>query len=355
MINILFTIPNFDTAGSGKVVYDLIRGLDKTKFKIHLLVNHTKGDFFATNIRKEPIVIIEKRFKKSYHKPFLFFREVLQFGLLLKKHKIDLLHSWDWSSNIFELVSCKLFGVKYGYTKKAMSWGSRSWILKSKYSNFIIRLNDDIQTQLFTPYKIKSEKIYIGLDTNYYNPEIVPKESITKPYFLTVANLVPIKGVEFLIRAFEKLNRDDIDLYIVGNNENEYGEILKNMTFNPNIIFINKVLDVRPYLRNAMAYFIPTINVEGQPMALVEAMSMECLVYGSNISGINEVLREFPDQLIESKNEDAILNKMIEAIGLNESDRFEMTTNFRKYVLIYFAMKEFISKHENLYLKQVSN
>jgi hypothetical protein len=28
-IKILYTIPNFDTAGSGKVLYDLAKGLDK--------------------------------------------------------------------------------------------------------------------------------------------------------------------------------------------------------------------------------------------------------------------------------------------------------------------------------------
>ena len=31
-IKILYTIPNFDTAGSGKVVYDLVRNLDKNVF-----------------------------------------------------------------------------------------------------------------------------------------------------------------------------------------------------------------------------------------------------------------------------------------------------------------------------------
>lgn len=356
MINILFTIPNFHTAGSGKVVYDLVKGLDKSKFRVHLLVDNKKGAFFKEYVSLLPIVILEYSFDKSYAKPLVFFKNIIQFRRLLRKYKIDLLHSWDWSSNLFELIACKFSGVKYGYTKKSMSWGSRSWIIKSKYSDFIVRLNDDIQKLLFDPYNIESEKIYIGLDTDYYCKLNMHNEAQVKPYFLTVANLVPIKGIEYLIRAFEKLNRDDIELYIVGNNENEYGQTLRNMTLNPNIVFINKVLDVRPYLANSIAYFIPTLKPgEGLGVALLEAMSMKTMVYGSNVPGVKEILKDFPDSLFEPGNENEILEKMKNAINMSKEFRDFSTNTFRDFVVKNFELNKFIKRHEYLYLKQVSH
>ena len=45
-IKILFTIPNFDTSGSGKVVYDLAKNLDKEKFDISIACRNNKGVFF---------------------------------------------------------------------------------------------------------------------------------------------------------------------------------------------------------------------------------------------------------------------------------------------------------------------
>ena len=45
-IRILFTIPNFHTAGSGRVLYDLVNGLDSSKFEIEIACKHDKGDFF---------------------------------------------------------------------------------------------------------------------------------------------------------------------------------------------------------------------------------------------------------------------------------------------------------------------
>ena len=45
-IKILFTIPNFDTAGSGKVVYDLVKNLDRSVFEPEICCYHNRGAFF---------------------------------------------------------------------------------------------------------------------------------------------------------------------------------------------------------------------------------------------------------------------------------------------------------------------
>ena len=45
-IKILYTIPNFDTAGSGKALLNLALGLDKNIFEPHIACLNDKGDFF---------------------------------------------------------------------------------------------------------------------------------------------------------------------------------------------------------------------------------------------------------------------------------------------------------------------
>ena len=73
-IRILFTISNFNTAGSGKVVYDLVNGLDKTKFDVHIACGDNRGAFFKTvKALGLPIHIFET---KTYYRPYysLLFR-----------------------------------------------------------------------------------------------------------------------------------------------------------------------------------------------------------------------------------------------------------------------------------------
>ena len=43
---ILFTIPNFDTAGSGKALLNLCNRLDKKFFKTYISCSHSKGSLF---------------------------------------------------------------------------------------------------------------------------------------------------------------------------------------------------------------------------------------------------------------------------------------------------------------------
>ena len=43
---ILFTIPNFDTAGSGKALLNICSRLDKKFFKSYISCSHSKGSLF---------------------------------------------------------------------------------------------------------------------------------------------------------------------------------------------------------------------------------------------------------------------------------------------------------------------
>ena len=95
------------------------------------------------------------------------------------------------------------------------------------------------------------------------------------------------------------------------------------------IVFLGKHKDVRPFLVNSDLYVIPTLNEgrkEGMPMALVEAMSMGIPVLGSNISGVNFVLKDFKNFLpifknseSEKKTTDKIKNKMVEQVCPDET------------------------------------
>ena len=120
-IKILYTIPNFDTAGSGKVVYDLVKYIDKTKFEPHICCMHTKGKFFKEiEALDVPIHVftVASKYRPFFTLPF----RVLKTRKFFKKHKFDVIHSWHWSSDFTEPLAAKLSGIPFVYTKKAMGW-----------------------------------------------------------------------------------------------------------------------------------------------------------------------------------------------------------------------------------------
>ncbi|MBC8883201.1 hypothetical protein H9X57_06645 [Flavobacterium piscinae] len=44
-LKILLTISNFESSGSGKVLYDLAKHLDKSKFEVEIACKNSKGNF----------------------------------------------------------------------------------------------------------------------------------------------------------------------------------------------------------------------------------------------------------------------------------------------------------------------
>ena len=272
-IKILYTIPNFKTAGSGKVVHDLVKGLDKEKFSPEICCFHSKGEYFK-EIETIGIPIHIYPFAKDL-KPYLslIFR-ILKISKFFKKNKFDIVHSWNWSSDITEPLAAKLAGVKWIYTKKAMSWGNpKLWKLRSLLATKVLVLNNDMIPRYFSKIKNKTKLIYLGVNTDFYISQnktyVTPLgHQFTEKDFVivTIANLVPIKGVEYLINAVNKMSDKCIKLLIVGDNKNEYGQNLIKDNKNSNIYFIDKQIDVRPFHAIADLFVIPTkTSWEGLP------------------------------------------------------------------------------------------
>src|SRR5690606_22980817 len=182
--------------------------------------------------------------------------------------------------------------------------------------------------------------IPLGLDTHFYNSAhfLKSRKEGEKFKIITVANLVPVKGIEILIKAIRDIDDDAVQLTVLGDNENDYGEYLAALCIELNIenkiYFLGKQPDVRPFVADSDLYIIPTLDEgrkEGMPMALVEAMSMGIPVLGSNISGINFVLKDFPDLMFEASNEKELAEKLRELKSKGDIYRQKLGQTLRKY------------------------
>jgi glycosyltransferase involved in cell wall biosynthesis len=353
-IKVLYTIPNFDTAGSGKVLYDLANGLDKDHFEVHIACNHNRGDFFK-EIEKLGSPIHITNLSIPYKPYFSFLNRLNPNYRFVKKHKFDIVHSWHWSSDWTEAVASRLSGAKFIFTKKAMTWGNIHWKIKSFLANYIVTINEEMN--VFFQYKKNKTLIPLGVDTEYFNPYFFnPNKDNAKFKICTVANLVPVKKIELIINAIKLLNKSNIYLDIIGDTRDDYANYLKSLVANLNlesqIKFLGKHIDVRSFLADSDLYVISS-EKEGMPMALVEAVSMGIPVLGSNIPGINLVLNKFPEMLFESGNVQDLASKIEGVISKSNDERNKISKNLRKHCIENYSMESFVKSHEELYRKLV--
>lgn len=150
-IKILYTIPNFDTAGSGKALLNLARGLNPAKFDVHIACLNNKGSLFE--MAKEsgiPIYVFDfVRIMKPYIKGILESRKVAR---RFKDISPDIIHSFHYGPDYSEALAAKMAGIKWIYTKKNMNWGGpskNSWFLRSWLSKAIVVHNTDMLNLFF--------------------------------------------------------------------------------------------------------------------------------------------------------------------------------------------------------------
>ncbi|WP_298236979.1 glycosyltransferase family 4 protein [uncultured Algibacter sp.] len=362
-IKILFTIPNFDTAGSGKVVYDLVKNLDRRFFNPEICCYHNRGAFFK-EVEKLNVKIHLFPFAINY-RPFITFPfRLIKTIHFFRNNKFDIIHSWHWSSNFSEPLAAKLAGVPFLYTKKSMGWGNKAWRWKTALSSRIITINSDMKSFYSGKTLEKVDEIPLGVDTNFYTPRIKRDKALLKKLninlndfvIVSVVNLIPVKGIEVLINAVIVLDKPNIKLLIVGSDKGDYANSLKEMTQGlSSIQFLGKKADVRPYHAIADVFVIPTLELgEGLPVAPLEAMASGKIVIGSNVSGVKDILHPFSNCLFEPNNVKSLKDCILNIFDMSTEEYIQLEKEMRTRVETTYSIESFIKSHTNLYKEIVS-
>ena len=370
MIRVLFTIPNFDTAGSGKALLNIAARLDKQRFEPHILCGHDRGSFFKTvEASGLPVHVFE------YTSPM---RPVIK-GLQscwstsrkIKAIDPDIVHSFHYSADYSEALAARMAGRRWVYTKKNMSWGGSSknaWSLRSLLAARIVIQNTEMADRFFANSKGKTSLIPRGVDTGEFSRESTNgTSSNAKRTVICVANLVPVKGVEVLIEAFNAAcsgsSKSDWRLKIVGDNQNKYGSWLKQkyepLIRSQQLVFTGKVSDVKAELESSEIFVLPTLRegrMEGSPVSLLEAMSMGLIMLGSEVPGIVDQLKPLgEDHLFEPGNIPMLASKLRTHMEMLPECKKRLSERIRAYCRSNWDISLEVARHESLYLEMFGN
>ena len=362
---ILFTIPNFDTAGSGRALLNIINHLDENYFKSYISCSHSKGELFKEIINLGiPYYLHQNQVRMIPRINGL--KKCYRLSRFFKNLNIDLIHSFHYGPDYSEALAAKLAGIPWVYTKKNMNWGGSSkngWKIRSLLSSHILVQNRDMQKMFFKRYK-KISLVPRGVDTTKFIPKakqvsLIKKYNILKNeiVILTVANLSPVKGVDLLLKSFFKLSHkyNFIKLFIVGHKSSNYGRVIektaKNSSFKSKIHLTGKVDEVIDFYSIADIFVLPTIKKgEGCPVSLLEAMSCGIPPVASNVSGIKDILDPFPELLFSPGDVDSLVEKIESLIKENDSKK----KIYRKHISNKYDINIEVKHHEKIYKNLLS-
>lgn len=344
---ILFTIPNFRTAGSQYVVLSLVQGLDKSRFEVFIAVE------------KNPELIpdvIPLSHKLRYQLTGKTAKDALGFSGLLKKHKIDLVHSWDYKSLAVEALGSRLACVKYLFTKKNAAWSKR-WFLKSFLASHIAYDNPTMKNEFFNSHFLKHKITFIphGVDTNVFRPLGLKEEENSIFKICCVGNINDNKNQKFIIDALKDLPVG-IHLNIYGKAEPNYLRELKSKIAQlklENRVHFHGYIENKhlPEILNQQDLFILASKKEGLPVSILEALACGLPVLSSDSGGGAKYI--FKDNVVDSVFKiDDIENLKRLILTLSEDKVFYKRKSKESLDTIHkrFQLEREIKQYEQLYL-----
>lgn len=344
-INILFTIPNFKTAGSQYVMLSIIRGLDQSKFNIFVAVQDFP-ELIPIDLPKERQVILDfsrRTFQNARH-----------LSGVLKNNDIDILHSWDYKSDLAEVIACRLSGVKYLYTKKNNSWSKR-WKLKSLLANYIAYDNPSMKDKFFSTYMLKSKTTFIphGVDINKFSS--INLEKSKNFNICSIGNIVANKNQEQIIEALKDLS-EDVHLQLYGKEDKTYRIHLEKLItandVNDRVHFHgfinNKVI---PQVLSKQDVFVLASHQEGLPVSILEALACGLPVLSSDSGGgaryilgenqggyIFSSTKEMVDHIKCLQNDKVLYKDLSKSAVKNVSTRFSLESEINAYKKLYLEL-----------------
>lgn len=256
---------------------------------------------------------------------------------LFKKRIIVTIHGLDWQRSKWG-----------GFATKYIKFGEK---LAVKYADEIIVLSENIRKYFKDEYNRETRFIPNGVD----KPEVKKANIITEKYglysddyILFLARIVPEKGLDYLIDAYNQIETDK-KLVIAGgaSHTNNYLEEIKKKTAeNDKIIMTGFVQgeELEELYSNCYLYCLPS-DIEGMPISLLEAMS-----YGKNclISNIPENTTVCEDYAITFKKSDIndLKNKLEECLEGKGRRNNEEISN---YILNKYNWDDVVERTEKLY------
>ncbi len=172
---------------------------------------------------------------------------------------------------------------------------------------------------------------------------------------LVIGNVAVFRFQKRLIewlKVFKEIETKNSNVYgiIVGAGplEEEIKAELIKLKLEKKVFFPGLKTDVKPYF-SAMDIFMMSSSFEGLPIALLEAMSMECAIVSTDAGGIKEVIRNGEDGLTCKVEEWTKLSGLCQVLINNPEKLSNYKNAARERVLNNFSLRRMVDELEEIY------
>lgn len=368
-VPVLFTIPNFITAGSGRAMMNIIERLDRDRFAPAVCVLRKGGSLdaeaerVATRFLEAPFTLEARPLASLAYRAW-------KAAQPFRRYRFALWHSFHYLDDYTEPLIARMAGARaWIYTKKNMGW-RRSWYVRSLLARRVAAQNTDIMTRFLDRPALRGRGRLIppSVDASQYSPEVPSRLQMRRKLAIgedqvvvaCVAQLVPVKGHPTLIRAAAR--HPGLHLWLAGSPlDQEYTRsleaLIRELNLQKRVHLLGGVADVPALLAEADVFALPTWakwRIEGCPIALLEAMACAKACVATDVPGSRDVIVNGANGLLAQPGD---VDSLAQALGLLASSqelRRSLGAAARRRVLENYTLDREVRQYEDLYSEIIS-
>lgn len=262
-------------------------------------------DILGTEARESGLrVDLFPAFPRKLINPFRFF----SFARWLRAEGIDLVHSQTYHAHIFCAAAAHIAGIRFVlHQQKTLSALplKKQWIFARcvRAAHALIALSEQTRTELAKQFQIDPARIHVipnAIDDTVFRPaadrmEIRVRLGLPTNRFIfgTVASLHPVKNHRLTLQALAKWPEDcrrPLAVFVgEGPSRAELERESAALGLQRDVLFAGRQRPVAPWFQAFDAFLLPSFW-EGQPLAILQALSCRLPVLASRIEGNMAVL-----------------------------------------------------------------
>jgi glycosyltransferase involved in cell wall biosynthesis len=228
----------------------------------------------------------------------------------------------------------------------------------------VIAVSNDVLMSIQKQIRIKIPvyEILNGVNTDYFqrdkNSAMAIRQQLNIPDDAFIVGTIAVfrfqKRLKEWLEVFAAILKDHPQVYAIvvgdGQLKEEIVQQVRDLKLEKRLILPGLQTDVKPWLSSMDVFMISSI-FEGLPVALLEAMSMQCAIVTTDAGGIKEVIQHDKNGLMVSVDNWRNLKKELIRLFEDTELRKSLGQAARARVIEAFGMIRMVKELEELYLK----
>ena len=356
----MLMVRELSAGGTERQLTEMARSLDPARFKVHVGCFHY--GVRETELRAANIPILRLPIT-SFIKPNAL-RGALQLIRYLRRHKIKIVHTFDYPLNCFgvPLARAARVPVVLSSQRAHRELTPPAYLKLLRFTdrlvNGVVVNCGAMQREMIDREHVAAARVHLcynGIDTARLNPNgraRLPIVSDAELVIGVVAVLRPEKSIHTLLEAFAKAssNQSAIKLLIVGSGPElpKLRDLAERLSISRRCVFQPAVGDVAPWFRSIDIFVLPSLS-EALSNSLMEAMACGCACVASNTGGNPELIQNAASGLLFNCGDADDLAQKLGLLIVNSALRFSLASSSSQLIAEKFSLSAAALRLENIY------